>query len=496
MIWTTTPWTIPSNQALNVHPEIEYALVRVSPAPKFGPLLLVAKDRVEACLKSWNLEGEIIATTPGEALSGIEFRHPLAQFNAAYDRRSPIYLGDYVTADSGTGVVHSAPAYGIEDFVSCKAHGMKDTDFISPVMGDGKYVDSLALFGGLSIWDANPKIVEALTEAGALMHVEKHKHSYMHCWRHKTPIIYRATSQWFAGMDVAPKDGGPTPARESALAGIDATAFYPAWGRARLHAMIANRPDWTLSRQRQWGVPMAFFVHKETGELHPRTSELLEQVAQRVEQGGIEAWQAIEPSDLLGDEAGQYEKNRDTLDVWFDSGSTHATVLGGKDGEFAGSHGAELGWPADLYLEGSDQHRGWFHSSLLTGCMLYGQPPYKALLTHGFVVDGQGRKMSKSVGNVIAPQKVSDSLGAEILRLWVASTDYSGELSISDEILKRVVERLSPHPQHAALPAGQRGRLRRGVAIGAVRRALRDRPLRAGHDGADAVRSAGQLRTL
>ncbi|AZS80289.1 isoleucine--tRNA ligase [Achromobacter spanius] len=439
VIWTTTPWTIPSNQALNVHPEIEYALVRVSPVPKFGPLLLVAKDRVEACLKSWNLEGEIIATAPGEALSEIEFRHPLAQFNDAYDRRAPIYLGDYVTADSGTGVVHSAPAYGIEDFVSCKAHGMKDTDFISPVMGDGKYVDSLALFGGLSIWDANPKIVEALTEAGALMHVEKHKHSYMHCWRHKTPIIYRATSQWFAGMDVAPKDGGPT-LRESALAGIDATAFYPAWGRARLHAMIANRPDWTLSRQRQWGVPMAFFVHKETGELHPRTSELLEQVAQRVEKDGIEAWQAIEPRDLLGDEADQYEKNRDTLDVWFDSGSTHATVLGGKDGEFAGSHGAELGWPADLYLEGSDQHRGWFHSSLLTGCMLYGQPPYKALLTHGFVVDGQGRKMSKSVGNVIAPQKVSDSLGAEILRLWVASTDYSGELSISDEILKRVVE--------------------------------------------------------
>ncbi len=441
VIWTTTPWTIPSNQALNVHPEIEYALVRVTSeiTPKFGPLLLIAKERVEDCLKSWALEGQVIATAPGQALSGIEFRHPLAQFNAAYDRKAPVYLGDYVTADSGTGVVHSAPAYGIEDFMSCKEHGMKDTDFISPVMGDGKYVDSLALFGGLSIWDANPKIVEALKEAGALMHVEKHKHSYMHCWRHKTPIIYRATSQWFAGMDVAPKDGNPT-LRESALAGIDATAFYPAWGRARLHAMIANRPDWTLSRQRQWGVPMAFFVHKETGELHPRTSELLEQVAQRVEQGGIEAWQALDPRELLGDEADQYEKNRDTLDVWFDSGSTHATVLGGKDGEFAGSHGAELGWPADLYLEGSDQHRGWFHSSLLTGCMLYGQPPYKALLTHGFVVDGQGRKMSKSVGNVIAPQKVSDSLGAEILRLWVASTDYSGELSISDEILKRVVE--------------------------------------------------------
>ena len=317
MIWTTTPWTIPSNQALNLHPEIEYALVRVSPAPVSGPLLLIAKDRVEDCLKQWQLEGDVIATAPGAALSGIRFRHPLAKANPGYDRTAPVYLGDYVTADSGTGVVHSAPTYGIEDFVSCKAHGMKDTDFISPVMGDGKYADSLPLFGGLSIWDANPKIVEALKLAGTLMHVEKHKHSYMHCWRHKTPIIYRATSQWFAGMDVAPR-------RRPDAARIGAGrhrrhGLYPAWGRARLHAMIANRPDWTLSRQRQWGTPMAFFVHKETGELHPRTVELLEQVALRVEQGGIEAWQTLDPRELLGDEADQYEKNRDTLDVWFDS---------------------------------------------------------------------------------------------------------------------------------------------------------------------------------
>ena len=293
-------------------------------------------------------------------------------------------------------------------------------------------------FGGLNIWAANPKIVEALRAAGTLLKQEPHSHSYMHCWRHKTPIIYRATSQWFAGMDVQPIDGTST-LRLSALAAIDATAFYPAWGRARLHAMIANRPDWTLSRQRQWGVPMAFFIHKETGALHPNTPALLEEVAKRVEQHGIEAWQAIEPADLLGDDAKDYEKNRDTLDVWFDSGTTHATVLGGPDNQHHGSHG-ELTWPADMYLEGSDQHRGWFHSSLLTGCMLSGRAPYKSLLTHGFVVDGQGRKMSKSVGNVIAPQKVSDSLGAEILRLWVASTDYSGELTISDEILKRVVE--------------------------------------------------------
>ncbi|WP_454689705.1 isoleucine--tRNA ligase [Achromobacter aloeverae] len=439
VIWTTTPWTIPSNQALNLHPEIEYALVRATPAPANGPLLLLARERVEACLQQWGLQGEVIATAPGAKLDGIVFKHPLAHVDPGYDRVAPVYLGDYVTADSGTGVVHSAPAYGIEDFVSCKAHGMRDEDMLSPVMGDGRYAPGLPLFGGLSIWDANPRIIEALREAGSLMHVEKHKHSYMHCWRHKTPIIYRATNQWFAGMDVEPKDGGPT-LRESALAGIDATAFYPAWGRARLHAMIANRPDWTLSRQRQWGVPMAFFVHKENGTLHPRTLELLEQIAQRVEEGGIEAWQSLDARELIGADADLYEKSHDTLDVWFDSGSTHATVLGGKDGAYKGMHSEELGWPADLYLEGSDQHRGWFHSSLLTGCMLYGQPPYKALLTHGFVVDGQGRKMSKSVGNVIAPQKVSDSLGAEILRLWVASTDYSGELSISDEILKRVVE--------------------------------------------------------
>jgi isoleucyl-tRNA synthetase len=439
VIWTTTPWTIPANQALNLHPELEYSLVRVTPAPAHGPLLLLARERVETCLQNWGLEGEIIATVAGAALDGLRFRHPLASADAGFDRTSPIYLGDYVTIDTGTGVVHSAPAYGIEDFISCKTHGMPDDQILNPVLGDGKYSESLPLFGGLSIWDANPHIIEALKEAGSLMSVKKLPHSYMHCWRHKTPVIYRATSQWFAGMDVKPTDGGPT-LRESALAGIDATTFYPSWGRARLHAMIANRPDWTLSRQRQWGVPMAFFVHKETGELHPRTLELLEQVAQRVEQHGIEAWQSLDPRELLGDEADQYQKNRDTLDVWFDSGTTHATVLGGKDQVLGGSHGAELAWPADLYLEGSDQHRGWFHSSLLTGCMLYGQPPYKALLTHGFVVDGQGRKMSKSVGNVIAPQKVSDSLGAEVLRLWVASTDYSGELSISDEILKRVVE--------------------------------------------------------
>lgn len=431
VIWTTTPWTIPSNQALNVHPEFNYALVQTERNGE--PLLLIlAEDLVESSLQRFGLEGKVVATAKGEALAGISFRHPLATADAAYDRLSPIYLGDYVTADSGTGVVHSAPAYGIEDFVSCKAHGMKDDDILSPVMADGRYASWLPLFAGLTIWEASKPICAKLEETGALFKLVMFDHSYMHCWRHKTPIIYRATSQWFASMDNTPKDGGKS-LRETALQGIEETAFFPLWGKARLHGMIANRPDWTLSRQRQWGVPMAFFVHKETGELHPRTPELLEQIAQRIEKEGIEAWQALDPRELLGEDADLYLKNKDTLDVWFDSGSTHQTVM-------RGSHKQQLQFPADLYLEGSDQHRGWFHSSLLTSSMLNGCAPYKALLTHGFVVDGEGRKMSKSLKNGVEPQKVAASLGAEILRLWVASSDYSGEISISDEILKRVVE--------------------------------------------------------
>jgi isoleucyl-tRNA synthetase len=427
VIWTTTPWTIPANQALNLNPEISYSLVDTPRG-----LLILATDRVEACLKTYELSGTVIASAPGRALEGLSFHHPLASAHPGYQRTAPVFFGEYVTIDTGTGVVHSSPAYGVEDFVSCKSHGMTDAEIINPVMGDGRYAESLPLFGGLQIWEANARIVEALQNAGTLLHVEQHTHSYMHCWRHKTPIIYRATSQWFAGMDVTPHDGGKT-LRETALAGIDATRFFPAWGKPRLASMIAHRPDWTLSRQRQWGVPMAFFVHKETGALHPRTIELLEEVAKRVEQHGIEAWQTLQVQELLGAEASQYEKNRDTLDVWFDSGTTHWHVL-------RGAHADALQFPADLYLEGSDQHRGWFHSSLLTASMLDGQPPYKALLTHGFTVDGEGRKMSKSLGNGIEPQEVANKLGAEIIRLWVASTDYSGELSISDEILKRVVE--------------------------------------------------------
>ena len=434
VIWTTTPWTIPGNQALNAHPEHVYNLV----ATERG-LLILAADLQDACLARYRLAGKVLASCQGKALELIGFRHPF------YERLAPIYLGEYVTLDTGTGIVHSAPAYGVEDFDSCRRYGMRDEQMLTPVTADGKFVSSLPFFGGMTIWKANPEIVRKIGEAGALFHSEDHVHSYMHCWRHKTPIIYRASTQWFAAMDEPPGFNGVKPAeplRATALRGIKNTRFYPDWGQARLHGMIASRPDWTLSRQRQWGVPMPFFIHKETGELHPHTLDLLEQVAKRVEHGGVEAWQTLDAQELLGAEAGQYVKIKDTLDVWFDSGSTHQTVMGGPEGETAGagSHGAELQFPADLYLEGSDQHRGWFHSSLLVSCMLNGVPPYKGLLTHGFFVDGQGRKMSKSLGNTLAPQKVAGTLGAEILRLWVAATDYSGELSISDEILKRVVE--------------------------------------------------------
>ena len=431
IIWTTTPWTIPSNQALNIHPEFTYALVETVRNDE-TILLILAQDLVEACLKRYGIEGKTIATCTGAALAMIQFHHPLSTADAGYQRLSPVYPGEYVTLDTGTGIVHSAPAYGIEDYASCKAQGMADDQILSPVMGDGHFASTLPLFGGMTIWEASKPICAALENAGTLFKLVMFDHSYMHCWRHKTPIIYRATSQWFASMDRTPKNGGAD-LRSTALQAIDATQFYPNWGKARLHGMIANRPDWTLSRQRQWGVPMAFFVHKETGDLHPDTPALLEKVAQLVEKSGIEAWHTLDINSFLGADAAHYEKNKDTLDVWFDSGTTHQTVL-------RGSHAAESHFPADLYLEGSDQHRGWFHSSLLTSSMLNGCAPYKALLTHGFVVDGEGKKMSKSKGNVVAPQKVSDTLGAEILRLWVASTDYSGELSISDEILKRVVE--------------------------------------------------------
>jgi isoleucyl-tRNA synthetase len=434
VIWTTTPWTLPANQALNVHPEYTYNLVDTEEG-----LLILAAELQEACLARYHLEGKTLASCKGSALERIAFTHPF------YGRSAPVYLGEYVTLDTGTGVVHSAPAYGVEDFDSCRAYGLKDEDILTPVQSDGRFAQSLALFGGTMIWDANLEIVAEIARRGALFARADYVHSYMHCWRHKTPVILRATVQWFAGMDEVPGWNGVKPAetlRATALRGVENTQFFPAWGQARLHGMIANRPDWTLSRQRQWGVPMPFFIHKETGALHPETLNLLEAVAKRIEEGGIEAWQTLDPRELLGSDATHYEKVKETLDVWFDSGSTHQTVMGGPRGrqDGRGSHFADTEFPADLYLEGSDQHRGWFHSSLLVSCMMNGVPPYKALLTHGFVIDMEGRKMSKSRGTGMSPQEITGTLGAEILRLWVASGDYSGELAISNEILKRVVE--------------------------------------------------------
>jgi len=436
-IWTTTPWTIPANQALNFHPEFTYALVDAG-----DRLLILAETLVESCLQRYGLKGRVVATCVGQKLERVRFRHPLALLDKGYERDSPVYLGAYVTADAGTGVVHSSPAYGIEDFDSCKLYGMRNDEILNPVQGDGTYVADFPLFGGMRIWDANPKIVDALRVAGSLLHAEQQTHSYMHCWRHKTPLIYRAASQWFVRMDGATREStgvmqretvGET-LRQTSLHAIEATAFYPSWGKARLHGMIANRPDWCISRQRNWGVPLPFFTHKATGELHPRTLDLLELAAQKVEQGGVEAWSRAETTDFLPPaEAAEYDKASDILDVWFDSGSTHRTVM-------RGSHAADLAYPADLYLEGSDQHRGWFHSSLLIGAAIDGRAPYKGLLTHGFVVDAQGRKMSKSLGNGIDPVELAEKMGAEIMRLWVAATDYSGEMSIGDEILKRVVE--------------------------------------------------------
>jgi len=419
VIWTTTPWTIPANQALNVHPEFTYALVDVG--DKF---LVLAEELVEACLARYKLQGSVVALTTGKALELINFRHPF------YDRVSPVYLADYVELGAGTGVVHSAPAYGVDDFNSCKRYGMTNDDIISPVQSNGVYAESLEFFGGQFIFKANQNIIDKLAEVGSLLDTETISHSYMHCWRHKSPLIYRATAQWFVGMDKQPVTGDTL--RQRAIKAIEDTTFVPAWGQARLHSMIASRPDWCISRQRNWGVPIPFFLNKESGELHPRTVELMEEVAQRVEKEGIEAWFKLDAAELLGDEASQYDKISDTLDVWFDSGTTHWHVL-------RGSHpmGHETGPRADLYLEGSDQHRGWFHSSLLTGCAIDDHAPYRQLLTHGFTVDENGRKMSKSLGNVIAPQKVNDTLGADIMRLWVSATDYSGEMAVSETILQR-----------------------------------------------------------
>ncbi|MHB8914456.1 MAG: isoleucine--tRNA ligase [Thiobacillus sp.] len=421
VIWTTTPWTLPANQAVSVHPDFVYDLVKTP----VGVLLLASGLR-DAALARYGFESApVLKTIKGDALENLQLNHPF------YARQVPIILGDHVTLEAGTGLVHTAPGHGLDDYIVGQRYRLTVDN---PVGGDGRFYAATELVGGMSVWEANPVVIQRLTDNNLLLAQARLTHSYPHCWRHKTPIIFRATKQWFIGMGVRGRrieDRGQKTLRDLAMTAVEQTQFFPSWGRARLEAMMKNRPDWCVSRQRNWGVPMPFFTHKETGAPHPRTAELLDLVSHRVEQAGIEAWFALDPSELLGDDAAHYDKTGHTLDVWFDSGVTHACVLKQR---------LELAHPADLYLEGSDQHRGWFQSSLLTGCATGGYAPYKALLTHGFVVDGKGHKMSKSKGNVVSPQKVMNQYGADILRLWVALTDYSGELTISDEILKRVVE--------------------------------------------------------
>ncbi len=458
VIWTTTAWTIPANQALNAHPELEYSLVDTP-----SGLLLLGANLVAKCLERYKLEGNVLATVKGEALRGQVFRHPLHDLDSgsneySYKRLSPLFLAEYVSDADGTGIVHSSPAYGVDDFNSCVANGMKYDQILNPVQGNGRYDEALPLFGGLNIWKACGEVINTLRAHGRLMATQAITHSYPHCWRHKTPVIYRAASQWFVRMDAATTEGGtgapgvftsdkaPKSLRETALDAIEQTQFYPENGKTRLRDMIAGRPDWCISRQRSWGVPLPLFTHVDSGELHPKTLELVDLAASIVEKGGIEAWSKLSTAEIFAQVGAQspeqYTKSTDILEVWFDSGTTHTTVLKGShraaDGSAPNAHSD--GPEADLYLEGHDQHRGWFHSSLLTAAAMYGRAPYRGLLTHGFTVDGQGRKMSKSMGNVIAPQEVSDKLGAEIIRLWCAATDYSGDLAIDDKILARVVD--------------------------------------------------------
>jgi len=423
-IWTTTPWTLPASVAVTLGPELEYVLVEGPARDGKRVLLVLAEALAEKALARYGVDKvDVLGRTNGAALELLNLRHPF------YDREIPLILGDHVSAEEGTGAVHTAPGHGMEDFAVGQKYGLVDkysASELNPVGGNGVYLPSTPIFAGHFIWKANDAIIALLRERAVLLADSKITHSYPHCWRHKTPVAFRTTPQWFISME---KEG----LREAALRSIrEDVDWFPAWGEERIAGMVDGRPDWCISRQRTWGVPIVLFVDKVHHAPHPRSVELMEAVAQRVEKEGVDAWYALDPADLLGADAAQYEKVTDILDVWFDSGVTHFCVLDQRP-QLARGPGDKV-----MYLEGSDQHRGWFQSSLLTSTAMKGRAPYDEVLTHGFTVDAQGRKMSKSLGNVIAPQKVVDTLGADVLRLWVASTDYRNEIAVSDEILKRV----------------------------------------------------------
>jgi isoleucyl-tRNA synthetase len=414
-IWTTTPWTLPANQAVAVHPQIDYVLVEFDLGGG-RERLLVANERVEPLMLTLGVGAwTTLAEVKGQVLEHLQLHHPF------YDRVVPVILGDHVTLDAGTGAVHTAPGHGLEDYIVGRRY---DLPIENPVGGDGRFLPSTPLFAGEQVFDANAHVIEVLGSEGRLLKGEPYHHAYPHCWRHKTPVIFRATPQWFISMDQAGL-------RKGALEAIAHVDWMPSWGEQRISGMIAGRPDWCVSRQRTWGVPIPLFVDKETGELHPRTLELIEEVAQRVERGGIDAWFDLDAATLLGADAARYDKSTDVMDVWFDSGVVHHAVTQLRP---------EIVAPSDLYLEGSDQHRGWFHSSLLTSVAMHGRAPYRGVLTHGFTVDEKGRKMSKSIGNTLVPQKLTNTLGADVVRLWIAATDYANEMSVSDEILKRMAD--------------------------------------------------------
>ncbi|MGB1581780.1 MAG: isoleucine--tRNA ligase, partial [Nevskiales bacterium] len=413
VIWTTTPWTLPANRAVAVHSELDYALVTAGDKAWVLAAELVPAVMQRAAVESYKILGQV----KGAALTGLQAQHPF------YDRRVPVLHGEHVSLEAGTGLVHTAPAHGQDDYQVGLAH---DLPMDNPVGGNGVFVEGTELFAGQHVWKANAAVIEALQTRGQLLANKKLEHSYPHCWRHKTPLIFRATPQWFVAMDKAGL-------RDQAVSEIKKVQWTPGWGENRIREMVAGRPDWCISRQRSWGVPIAVFVDKKSQELHPDTPRLMREAADRVEQDGLQAWFDLPAAELLGDEADNYDKVEDILDVWFDSGVVHECVP---------SHREELqtDGPADLYLEGSDQHRGWFQSSLLTSVAMYERAPYKAVLTHGFTVDEQGRKMSKSQGNVVAPQSVVKQMGADVLRLWVSASDYRGEIAVSDELLKRTAD--------------------------------------------------------